>query len=200
MANFAPLVGEALPKFTDAQKALIKGSADFYGLNHYGTGWAAFAGDESLIMAQRTGDTVSSIVDSTLTFSAPLAAAVAANGGGIGGRRVSASGGRKRRGRWLRAGRGPWVARTQVGRGCGRALRIALAAGGGRGRRKGSGMGEGVDRGLARALTPGSPEYEEMKAERADFIRLTQSKAQEEVAEVEDPLDAPQILGLLMTV
>jgi len=36
------LYGDRLPKFTTEQKRLLKGSADFYGLNHYGTGWAAY--------------------------------------------------------------------------------------------------------------------------------------------------------------
>ncbi|GAB9470947.1 Beta-galactosidase [Globisporangium polare] len=30
-------VGDRLPKFTDEEKKLVKGSADFFGLNHYGT-------------------------------------------------------------------------------------------------------------------------------------------------------------------
>ncbi|CAE7741059.1 BGL1B, partial [Symbiodinium pilosum] len=33
--------GDRLPEFTDAQKQLLKGSADFFGLNHYATGWFA---------------------------------------------------------------------------------------------------------------------------------------------------------------
>ena len=34
------LLGDRLPTFTTQQKKLLKGSADFFGLNHYGTGWA----------------------------------------------------------------------------------------------------------------------------------------------------------------
>jgi beta-glucosidase/6-phospho-beta-glucosidase/beta-galactosidase len=34
------LLGDRLPKFTAEQRRLINGSADFFGLNHYGTGWA----------------------------------------------------------------------------------------------------------------------------------------------------------------
>jgi len=33
------LLGDRLPTFTDEERALVKGSADFFGLNHYGTGW-----------------------------------------------------------------------------------------------------------------------------------------------------------------
>jgi len=33
--------GEYLPNFTAEQKEKLKGSADFYGFNHYGTAWAA---------------------------------------------------------------------------------------------------------------------------------------------------------------
>lgn len=36
------LYGDALPKFTEEQKTLLKGSADFFGLNHYGTGWVTY--------------------------------------------------------------------------------------------------------------------------------------------------------------
>mmetsp|Transcript_72784 Transcript_72784/g.217278 ORF Transcript_72784/g.217278 Transcript_72784/m.217278 type:complete len:713 (+) Transcript_72784:50-2188(+) len=35
------LFGGRLPRFTEAQKRLLKGSTDFFGLNSYGTGWAA---------------------------------------------------------------------------------------------------------------------------------------------------------------
>eukprot|EP00446_Apocalathium_sp_SHHI-4_P013931 CAMPEP_0177200098 /NCGR_PEP_ID=MMETSP0367-20130122/26036_1 /TAXON_ID=447022 ORGANISM="Scrippsiella hangoei-like, Strain SHHI-4" /NCGR_SAMPLE_ID=MMETSP0367 /ASSEMBLY_ACC=CAM_ASM_000362 /LENGTH=791 /DNA_ID=CAMNT_0018648511 /DNA_START=12 /DNA_END=2387 /DNA_ORIENTATION=- len=34
--------GDRLPNFTHHQTKLLKGSADFYGLNHYGTSWAAY--------------------------------------------------------------------------------------------------------------------------------------------------------------
>lgn len=35
------VLGDQLPSFTDEEKAALKGSADFFGLNSYGTGWAA---------------------------------------------------------------------------------------------------------------------------------------------------------------
>ena len=56
-AAMRELVGDALPVFTAEQKALIQGSADFYGLNHYGTGWAQF--DEGAPGADKTYATVS---------------------------------------------------------------------------------------------------------------------------------------------
>lgn len=34
------ILGDRLPKFTSEESALVKGSADFFGLNHYGTGFA----------------------------------------------------------------------------------------------------------------------------------------------------------------
>jgi len=37
------LLGSNLPNFTEEQKRLVNGSADFFGLNHYGTGWARYA-------------------------------------------------------------------------------------------------------------------------------------------------------------
>jgi len=36
------LFGSRLPEFTEEQKKLLKGSADFFGLNHYGTGWVVY--------------------------------------------------------------------------------------------------------------------------------------------------------------
>jgi len=39
------LVGDRLPTFTDEEKALVTGSADFFGLNHYGTGWVTNSED-----------------------------------------------------------------------------------------------------------------------------------------------------------
>jgi len=37
------IYGDRLPKFTPEQSQLINMSADFFGLNHYGTGWAEFS-------------------------------------------------------------------------------------------------------------------------------------------------------------
>jgi len=36
------LLGDKLPKFTHQQKQLLKGSSDFFGLNHYAAEWATF--------------------------------------------------------------------------------------------------------------------------------------------------------------
>lgn len=35
------LLGDRLPRFTQEQRELINGSADFFGLNHYGTNWVS---------------------------------------------------------------------------------------------------------------------------------------------------------------
>lgn len=35
------ILGDVLPSFTDEEKRLLKGSADFFGLNNYGTGWVS---------------------------------------------------------------------------------------------------------------------------------------------------------------
>ena len=40
-AAMRAILSDLLPTFTDAQKESLKGSADFFGLNHYGTGWAS---------------------------------------------------------------------------------------------------------------------------------------------------------------
>lgn len=39
------ILGDRLPYFTDEESQLVKGSADFFGLNHYGTGWATNSQD-----------------------------------------------------------------------------------------------------------------------------------------------------------
>lgn len=44
-ASMRAILGDALPKFTPVQRQLLKGSADFFGLNHYGTGWASDTDD-----------------------------------------------------------------------------------------------------------------------------------------------------------
>ena len=40
-ASMRSILGPLLPTFSDAEKAALKGSADFFGLNSYGTGWAS---------------------------------------------------------------------------------------------------------------------------------------------------------------
>lgn len=40
-ASMRKAYGSQLPEFTEEQRALLKGSSDFFGLNHYGTGWVA---------------------------------------------------------------------------------------------------------------------------------------------------------------
>jgi hypothetical protein len=42
-AAMRKIYGDRLPKFSEEQKKLINGSADFLGLNHYGTGFARFS-------------------------------------------------------------------------------------------------------------------------------------------------------------
>jgi beta-glucosidase/6-phospho-beta-glucosidase/beta-galactosidase len=39
-------LGDRLPKFSDAEKVMIKGTSDFFGLNHYTTMYAAQASEE----------------------------------------------------------------------------------------------------------------------------------------------------------
>jgi beta-glucosidase len=60
-ASMRERLGDLLPHFTDAEQALLKGSADFLGLNHYSTMYAAnanashnqggFAGDLGVVMS-----------------------------------------------------------------------------------------------------------------------------------------------------
>ena len=42
-AAMKQILGERLPSFSDEEKQLLKGSADFFGLNHYGTNWVSDA-------------------------------------------------------------------------------------------------------------------------------------------------------------
>eukprot|EP00438_Fugacium_kawagutii_P017399 Skav229238 [mRNA] locus=scaffold2154:86123:89794:+ [translate_table: standard] len=39
------VLGSVLPSFTEDEKSILKGSADFFGLNNYGTGWASASKD-----------------------------------------------------------------------------------------------------------------------------------------------------------
>lgn len=39
MRTFLGQHGDRLPKFNDTMKQLLIGSTDFFGFNHYGTGW-----------------------------------------------------------------------------------------------------------------------------------------------------------------
>lgn len=42
MKTFLGKYGDRLPKFNDTMKALLKGSTDFLGFNHYGTGYGEY--------------------------------------------------------------------------------------------------------------------------------------------------------------
>jgi beta-glucosidase len=44
-ASMRALIGSRLPAFTAEEKTLLKGSVDFFGLNHYGTGWVTNSPD-----------------------------------------------------------------------------------------------------------------------------------------------------------
>ncbi len=45
-ASMREYVADRLPEFTDAERALVKGSSDFFGLNHYTTMYASQSGDQ----------------------------------------------------------------------------------------------------------------------------------------------------------
>lgn len=42
MRTFLGKHGDRLPKFNSTMKQLLKGSTDFFGFNHYGTGFASY--------------------------------------------------------------------------------------------------------------------------------------------------------------
>jgi len=42
MRTFLGQHGDRLPKFNESMQALLKGSTDFLGLNHYATGWGTY--------------------------------------------------------------------------------------------------------------------------------------------------------------
>ncbi len=62
-------VGERLPEFTDADKALIQGSADYFGLNHYTTQYASHA-DKGGILDDDVHSNSGLLVDQGLILSA----------------------------------------------------------------------------------------------------------------------------------
>lgn len=74
-------VGSRLPRFTDAEKKLLKGSSDFFGLNHYtsvyaskptfttGTGWERDVGVNAT--RYRNGVPIGPVADSDWLYVVP---------------------------------------------------------------------------------------------------------------------------------
>ena len=50
------LVGKRLPKFTEEESKLVKGSYDFLGLNYYTTNYAAYAPHHNFVKGSYTTD------------------------------------------------------------------------------------------------------------------------------------------------
>ena len=55
-ASMRERVGDRLPPFTEADRKLIHGSSDFFGLNHYTTNYAAVARDAGAVATEFTGN------------------------------------------------------------------------------------------------------------------------------------------------